>query len=104
MPIIEHDHPAVAFLPRRLGEADAVGLHVPVVGPEVGGVQEKGDAAAGLVAGVRRLLRGGGPGQQQGRAAAFRGATTTQRLPSPSGASSSTENRSASVKKAMASS
>ena len=91
MPIIEHDHPAVAFLPRRLGEADAVGVHMPVLGPEVVGVQEQGDAAAGLVADVRRLLRGGG-------------ATTTQRLPLPRGVSSSTENRKASAKKAMASS
>lgn len=64
--------PVIARLEQALGEADAVGLHMPVVAPEVGGVQEQGDAAAGLVADVRRLLRGGCPGQEQRGPAAIR--------------------------------
>jgi hypothetical protein len=104
VPIIEHDHPAVAFLPRRLGEADAVGLHMPVLGPEVGGVQEQSDAATGrspthaACSGVAALASSEAAPRPSG------GATTTQRLPSPRGVSSMMAKRKTSVKKAMASS
>src|SRR5262245_1765592 len=52
----EHSNGAVGFMPWRLLEDDAFGLHGRMVTGEVVGLQEEENAAAGLVADPRALL------------------------------------------------
>ena len=76
-----------------------------IVAPEVVGLEEQEDPPARLVARRGRAVPGcAGLRQQQCRATLPAGATTTQRLPSASGVSSTSRNRSARVKNARASS
>src|SRR5687767_3664444 len=63
---------AIVLFARLLGEPHPKGLHVAVVTPEVVRPEEEEHPPAGLVADPCRLLRGGRPRQEQGRAASGR--------------------------------
>jgi len=64
--VLEYGDCAVGLVSGVFSEFDAFAAHVGVGGLEVGGVQEKADAAAVLVADRGGLGRGGGFGDQEG--------------------------------------
>jgi hypothetical protein len=67
--IFEDGNGAVGFLAGTFQEADAAGLIGVVVSPEIVGVEEQKDTAAGLIADGAGLFGSGGFGEEQGGAA-----------------------------------
>jgi len=63
--VLEDGDGAVGVSFRFADEGDAGGLVAGVVAPEVVGVEEEEDAAAGLGADAGFLLRGGGAGEEE---------------------------------------
>jgi hypothetical protein len=71
--VFENGDGAVGFLARRLEEMHAAGLVSLVITPEVVGVEEEKDPAAGLIADGQGLLRSGGFGEEKSGAAGIGG-------------------------------
>ena len=67
--VFEDGDDAVGFLAGRFEETDAAGLVGLVIAPEVVGVEEEKNAAAGLVADSEGLLRSVSFGKQKGGSA-----------------------------------
>src|SRR6478609_1764353 len=66
--VAEHGDGTVWFLARLFRKCDTMSCHMMVVAPEIARIQKEGNAIAGLVADVIRLIGGGGFGEQNGDA------------------------------------